>query len=488
MQKNLKEKAITGAVWTSIHKFASLLLRFFSGIILARLLTPHDYGVIGMLVIFLAVSSTFIDGGFGSALIQKKRPTNEDYSTILYWNLAFSTFLYWILYICAPLIAEFYNLPLLKDVLRVQGLVLIINAARIVQRNQLRKQLNFRKITIINLSAHILGLCVTIYLAWKGWGVWALVVQQLLVGTLTTGLYWITSTWKPMFVFSLKSFKELFSFGGFVLLSNLINTLSNNIKGLLIGKVYDSSTLGYYSKAGSVESMSSTFISNVLNQVTYPVLSEVQDDKYRMITVLGKIICTTAYITFPFLLMMVLIAKPIFLLLYSERWLPSVPYFQILCIAGIAICLQNINYFAIAAIGKSKDLFYWTLIKRSMGLSFVIGGLWLYGIYGLLFGSVITSWFIYIINAMLVSKHIGYTLKHQFLDLLPILLLSVISFFSAYIVSWIWHNDLYICAIMQFLTFVIVYWSLSVLGHLNAYKDSKEAAWIIYQRISRRGV
>lgn len=488
MTTRLKEKAITGAVWTSIHKLASLLLSFISGIVLARLLTPYDYGVIGMLAIFLAVSSTFIDGGFGSALIQKKRPTNEDYSTIFYWNLAFSVFLYLILYACAPFVAQFYDLPLLKDVLRVQGLVLIINAARIVQRNQLRKLLNFKKITIINLSAHVVGLGVTIYLAWRGWGVWALVTQQLLVGVLTTGLYWVTSTWKPMFVFSLKSFKELFSFGGFVLLSNLVDTISNNIKGLLIGKVYNSSTLGYYSKAQSVEGMSSTFISNVLNQVTYPVLSEVQDDRHRMITVLRKIICTTAYITFPFLLLMALIAKPLFLLLYSERWLPSVPYFQLLCFAGIAICLQNVNYYAVAAIGKSKELFNWTLIKRGSGLLFVIGGLWLYGIYGLLIGSVITSWIIYIINAWLVSRYIGYTLKHQLMDLLPIIILSFITFFSAYIVSWIWHNDLYICGIMQFLIFVLVYWSLSVLGHLNAYKDSKEAARVIYQRISRRAI
>ena len=149
MLLQLKEKAINGAVWTSIHKLASLLLGFISGIILARLLTPHDYGVIGMLSIFLAVSSTFIDGGFGSALIQKKRPTDTDYSTIFYWNMAFSAFLYWVLFLCAPYIARFYNLPLLSDVLRVQGLILMINAARIVQRNQLRKRLEFKKITII---------------------------------------------------------------------------------------------------------------------------------------------------------------------------------------------------------------------------------------------------------------------------------------------------------------------------------------------------
>lgn len=488
MLLQLKEKAINGAVWTSIHKLASLLLGFISGIILARLLTPHDYGVIGMLSIFLAVSSTFIDGGFGSALIQKKRPTDTDYSTIFYWNMAFSAFLYWVLFLCAPYIARFYNLPLLSDVLRVQGLILMINAARIVQRNQLRKRLEFKKITIINLTAHVVALGVTIYLAGEGWGVWALVVQQLLVGVLTSGLYWITSTWKPILVFSLQSFKELFSFGGFVLLANLINTICNNIQGLLIGKVYNSSTLGYYSKARRIEGLSSTFISNVLNQVTYPVFSEVQDEKQRLILVLRKIICTSAFVTFPLLLLMILIAKPLFLLLYSERWLPSVPYFRLLCLAGIAICLQNVNYYAIAAIGKSKDLFNWTLVKRGIGLMFVIGGLWLYGIYGLLIGSIVTSWVIYIINAKLVSQHIGYTLMHQFRDLLPIIVLSIIAFLTAYFITLIWPIGLYMDGIIEFTIFVTIYLLSSVIWHLNAYEEAKETILVVINRIGSKSI
>ncbi len=479
MPNKLKEKAINGVLWTSIHKLATLLLGFFSGIILARLLTPHDYGVIGMLAIFLAVSGTFIDGGFGSALIQKKRPTEVDYSTVFYWNLAFSAFLYGVLFFCAPFIAEFYNLPLLCDVLRVQGLVLIINAARIVQRNQLRKRLEFKKITIINFSTHVVALCITIYLAWTGWGVWALVGQQLLVSTLTTSLYWITGNWKPKLLFSVKSFKGLFDFGFFVLLSNLINTISNNVHGLLIGKMYNSSTLGYYSKARGLENLSSTFISNVLNQVTYPVFSEVQDERNRMLYVLRKIICSSAYITFPLLLLLILIAKPLFLLLYSDRWLPSVPYFRLLCLAGIAICLQNVNYFAIAAIGKSKDLFLWTLVKRGIGLLLVIGGLWLYGIYGLLSGSVVTSWIIYLINAKLVSKHIAYTLTQQFKDLFPILGLSVVSFLTAYFASLLFNGSIYLDGILKFFVFMSNYFVLSSLCSLKSYEDTKETVKIV---------
>ena len=469
MSDNLKQRTISGVVWSAIHKFANVLLGFISGIVLARLLTPHDYGVIGMLTIFLAVSNTFIDGGFGSALIQKKDPTDEDYSTILYWNIGFSVFLYLILFLCAPLIARFYNLPLLSDVLRVEGLVLIINAARIVQRNQLRKKLLFKKVAIINVSSHVVALVVTISLAWLGWGVWALVVQQLLLGLLCTLLYWITTTWKPVLVFSYKSFRELFNFGGFVLLSNLFNTLCNNIQGLLIGKVYNSSTLGYYSKALETERHASLLISSILDQVSYPVLSEAQDEKERMVVILKRFIGAAAFITFPLMLLLILLAKPIFLLLYSERWLPCVPFFQILCISGIAICLQNINYFAIAAIGNSKTLFKWTIIKRSAGLAFIVGGLFFFWIYGLLAGTVATSWIIYLVNAGLVAKHIGYSGWQQFRNLFPVIAASVFSFAVAYLLGQILHLDIYIGAIIQFIVFSTAYLFISLYFRFESY-------------------
>ena len=483
MADKLKQKTISGVAWSAIHKFAIMLLNFISGIVLARLLTPHDYGVVGMLTIFLAISNTFIDGGFGSALIQKKRPTNEDYSTILYWNLGLSVVLYGVLFVCAPLIARFYNLPLLIDVLRVQGLVLIFNAARIVQRNQLRKQLKFKKVAIINVSSNLIALLVTIILAMNGWGVWALVAQQLLLGFLTTCLYWFTSSWKPLLVFSLQSFKELFSFGGFILLSNLFSTLCNNIQGLLIGKVYNSSTLGIYTKAQRTESLSSTFISSVLDQVSYPVLSEAQNDQKKMITILKIFIGTSAFVTFPLMLLLILLAKPLFLLLYSERWLQSVPFFQVLCLAGIAICLQNINYYAVAAVGKSKQLLNWTFVKRGIGLLLVVVGLWLYGIYGLLIGSVITSWFIYFVNAWLASKHVGYTLKQQFYDLFPIITISTVAYIVSLSIGYITNLGLCIKGVVQFLVFASVYISLSVLFKVEFLASTKYTLKVLGNKV-----
>ena len=212
-QKNLKKKAASSMVWTSIQKFTGMGIGFISGIILARLLTPYDYGCIGMLSIFMVVAESFIDGGFGAALIQKKRPTQEDYSTIFYWNLGMAVVMYAILFFCAPAIARFYKIPLLCSVLRVQGLILFIYAFNIIQKNQLRKTLNFKILSIVTITTSLVSLGITIFLAYKGFGVWALVIQHLLMAAIPALVFWFYLKWRPSLVFSWKSFKELFSFG-----------------------------------------------------------------------------------------------------------------------------------------------------------------------------------------------------------------------------------------------------------------------------------
>lgn len=483
MAEDLKTKTVTGVIWTGLRKLASAMLSFISTIVLARLLSPEDYGYIGMLAIFLAIASTFIDGGFGSALIQKQRPTHEDYSTIFYWNLGLSIVLYLILFFSAPIIASFYKLPLLCSILRVQGIVLIINAVRIVQTNQLRKQLRFKKIAIVDLSVAAFSLAVTIFLAWKGFGVWALVGQQLLVSFLTTAIYWITGHWLPLLTFSKKSFKELFGFGGYVLLSNIVNQISDNIQGLLIGKFYTPATLGYYSKARSTEILSSTVISSVMDQVSYPVLSEAQNDKQYMVRMIKKFTLVLAYITFPLMFLLMLTAKPVFVLLYSEKWLPSVPYFQLLCIGGVAICMQGINYYAVAALGKSRAVFRWTIVKRFVGLVFVVAGLAIWGIYGLLAGSIVTAWIIYIINAALVSKYLKYTLWQQFKDLMPVIIVSVSAMLLGYLVTFTGISGLYFTGIVQALVFVVTYIGLSFLFKLDAMEQTKDTAFIFINKL-----
>lgn len=484
---SLKYKTISGVFWSGFQKFGAMAIAFIANIVLARLLSADDFGCIGMLAIFIMISNTFIDGGFGSALIQKKEPTEEDYSTIFYWNLFLSIILYLILFFAAPYIASFYHIPLLKQVLRVEGVILIINALSIIQNNRLRKQLRFRKLAIIEITSALISISITITLAACGWGIWALVAQQILMCFFTTLLLWITGKWHPKLVFSWKSFKELFNFGFFILLANLVNTFCNNIQGLLIGRVYNASTMGYYSQGKKLEELSSTSISNVIDRVAYPILAESQNDKPRMIHMLSQFITSLAYLTIPLMLLFILVAKPLILIIYTDKWLPTVPYFQILCIAGIAISLQGINYYAVAAIGKSKNLLLWTLIKRSIGLVLVVGGLAAFGMNGLLAGMVITSYTIYIINASLVHKHIGYKLYRQFLDLLPIILTGVFSFVAAYLCSLIIpSSNIYLIGCVQLFVFLILYIGTSYIFKIKAFCNFVEIARDFIQKFKNK--
>ncbi len=469
-EDNLKAKAVNGVVWTSIQRFSQMFVSFISGIVLARLLEPEDYGCIGMLSIFMLISTTFIDGGFASALIQKKRPTQEDYSTVFFWNLGLSVVIYFILFFCAPLIAEFYHVPLLCNLLRVQGVVLIINALQTVQSNQLNKQFRFKKIAITLISTSIISLVVTIGLAYIGWGVWSLVVHNILVTLIPTLVYWTTNNWCPKLLFSFKSFKELFSFGFYMLLSTLVATIANNIQGLLIGRIYNPALMGYYSKAHSTEMLASTTIAQVVSQVTYPLYSELQDGKDQMIVAIKRITSLIAFVTFPLMFLLILLGKPLFILLYSNKWIESIPYFQLLCLAGLAVCLQSANSQTIAAIGKSKVMFNWSVIKQLVGICFVIIGLLLHGIEGMLIGMVMKSWLIYIVNASLVHKHIGYKLWRQISDLAPMLITSIIAFVSTYTVGKLINLDMYFEAVLELLLFASIYIGISILINNDSLK------------------
>lgn len=461
-QKSLKQKAAASMVWTAFSKYSNMIIGFISGIILARLLTPYDYGCIGMLSIFMALSETFIDAGFGSALIQKKNPTQEDYSTIFFWNIGMSVVMYVILFFSAPAIARFYNIPMLSSVLRVQGLILFIYALNLIQRNQLKKKLNFKVLGILSVSTSIIALTVTIWMAYRGYGVWALVVQNIITAAIPCLVFWFYVKWRPKLVFSWKSLKELFSFGVYMFFTHSINKFCSKIQGLLIGKLYSPSTLGYYSKAQGTEGLASHTISSVMTSVTYPLYAQVQDDKTVMINMIKRLTQTISYITFPLLFVLLLTAKPIFVLLYSERWLESVPYFQALCVGGMAMCLQAVNTQTIAAIGKSRVMFQWTLIKRSVCLAMVIFCLYQFGLKVFVWSVVVADWLCYFVNAGLVSKYIGYKLRRQLLDLLPIALVASCSAGISYVFATSLHLGMYLDGIVKGVVCIGLYmaWSL----------------------------
>ena len=443
-EKSLKQKAVSGLIWASIQKFGTLGISFISNIVLARILSPDDYGMIGMLAIFIALSNTFIDGGFGSALIQKRRPSETDYSTVFYFNILFSLILYIILYFCAPTIERFYkDLSGLSHILRIQGIVLVLNALTVVQFNKLRKNMNFKLLSRINIYSALFSVAVAIVMAYLGFGVWSLVFQQISLSAANSLLLWLYCRWKPIPNFSYKSLKELFGFGSFIMFSNLLNSLGNNINGLLIGKFFSPSTLGYFSQAKKIEDLSSIGILTVIEQVTYPMLVEVKDDYRRMTNVLAKFNNLLLAVVIPFMLCLLLTAQPIIVLLFSDKWLLSVPILQILAIHGIFICMQGSNYNAIAAIGKSKILFKWTIIKRVANLALLIVFLLLWGFDGLMWGIVATGAVITGCNMYLVDIHIGFKMWMQVKLMIPVIITATVPFIPCYVLMQRFYMNSY---------------------------------------------
>ena len=388
---------------------------------------------------------------------------------IFWWNLGMAVLMYAILFVSAPAISRFFNIPLLSSVLRVQGVVLFIYAFNIVQRNQLKKKLNFKVLSIVTITTSLIALGITIFMAYKGFGVWSLVAQHIITSAIPAIVFWFFIKWRPKWVFSWQSFKELFSFGFYMFLTHFVNHFGQKIQGLLIGKFYSPVTMGFYSKAATTEKLASHSISQVMTQVTYPLYAKVQDNKVALSNIIKRLTMTLSYITFPLLFILLLCAKPMFVLLYSDRWLQSVPYFQVLCLAGLASCLQAVNLQAIAAIGKSKAMFVWTLIKRGVGIGAVVLGLYLWGMRGLLGGVLINFWFSYLVNICLVSKHIGYKFWRQILDLLPVAIMSLVAAVVSYGVGYLLHLRMYPDAIVKILVYVIIYMGWSFVFKPEAY-------------------
>ena len=322
-------------------------------------------------------------------------------------------------------------------------------------------------------------------MAYNGFGVWSLVAQQLLISFLPMLAFWFITKWKPLFCFSYKSFKDLFSFGGFMFLTGIINTLADNIQGVLIGRFYNPSIMGFYTKAKTTEGLASTGISQILDSMVLQLYSEVQDDLVTLGNILKRLTSTLLYITCPVIISLVLIAEPLFIMMYSDRWIPCVPYFQVLAFAGLAICLQTVNLQAIAAIGKSKIMFTWTIIKRVMNIILIIIGLLLGGIYGLLWGIVIGTWISYFINAWLVSQNIGYKMKAQLLDLLPIVLITACAILPVLIVKLFIYHSMVSPFVLMFI-FIISYLLLSMLFKIEAYKYCKELIPFFICKIIKR--
>ena len=320
MSKSIKQETLSSVKWSAIEKYSVQIVQFLLGIIMARLLTPADFGTIGMIGIFFAISNTFIDSGLNSALIRKLDRTDVDFATMFWFNLVVSILCYIVLFLISPWVAEFFKMPVLKDILRVQSVTLIINALATVQSTRLTIDLNFKAIAKINLSSSIFSGLAGVVFAFTGFGVWSIVYQTVIYSIFNTIALNVYNKWLPKRIFSKKSFTEMFGFGSKLLISGLLNTIYNNLTPLAIGKFYKPSDLGFYDRGTKIATLPVTNINGVLGKVTYPIMSQLQNDDEHLIRVYRKYIIITSMFIFFCCTLLAALGKPLVILIYSAKW------------------------------------------------------------------------------------------------------------------------------------------------------------------------
>lgn len=480
MSSTTAHKTTRGVLWAGIDRFGIVLLQFVINLVLARLLTPGDFGCISMILIFVAVSQTLIDGGFGAALIQKIDATQRDYSTIFYWNTLFSVGLYLIIYASAPSVSTFFRMPLLEDMLRVLGIVIIINSLSLVQRTILRKAINFKIIAIVDIISYSASAVIAIYLAHRDFGAWSIVGMQLSIASISTILLWVLSKWRPSLTFSFNSLKSLFSYGGFLLIASIMQDVCTHIQGVVIGRRFSAAETGLYSQAKKMDEVASMTLPAVFCQVLFPIYSEKQNNISELRNMLSQNMKMISFIIFPLMMLLIIVAKPLFILLYGNQWIDAVPYFQILCIGGFFSALYNFNYYAVAAVGKSKALFYWGCYKWGVLLVLLLIGA-SFSMLGVLIAMVISNINIYLTNALLAQRYIGYRLGQQIIDVVPTLLTTIICGAVVHPIYLLTGIHWLLCCII----FAIIYLFISYIFKLDGLSYIKS---FIVSRLSKRRV
>lgn len=353
MEEVLKKKTKIGVVWNTLEKYIVQIFSFVSGIVLARLLTPDDYGIVGLLTIFITFSNVFVESGFSRGLIQDINRTEEDFSTILIFNVIIGIIIYGILFFCSPLIAGFYKRPELTSLSRVLFIVIILNSFTIVQSAKLQIAIDFKKIGIINILATLISSIVGILCAFRGFSYWSLVIQTLMFNLILVILYWFMGKWIPVTGFSYKSLKKLFKYGANLLLCGFLATLLSSIQSIVIGKKYTPELLGYYSRALQFPMLISGTVTSILGNVTFPMMSQLQNNNEELINAFKKIIRLTALLIFPSMIGLALISKTLITVLLSSKWIASADYLFWVSIAYIFSPLEIINLTLLNAIGRS---------------------------------------------------------------------------------------------------------------------------------------
>lgn len=460
-----------GVMWSAIDRFSVQGISFVLSLVIARLITPREYGLIAMLTIFMAIAQSFIDSGFGNALIQKKDRDEVDYSTVFYFNIGISLFLYGILYLCAPLIAKFYNQPILTTVTRWVGLNLIFISLSIVQRTRLNIDLNFKLHAKVSLTSVIISGIIGMALAYRGWGVWSLVLQSLSNNLLTTILLWITTKWHPLLEFSVYSFRRLFSFGSKLLVSGLLHTLYLNLYSLVIGKFYNAADVGFYNRAYTISQYSSTNIVMIITRVIYPIQCAHQDDEKWLEVMFIKYLRITCYIVFPIMGLLAVIAKPLVLIILTDKWLPSASLISILSIAYMLYPLMVINNQMLNVKGRSDLFLKAEIIKKIVAVSILVITL-PFGLIWLCLGVLLYNLFDTILIISFVKKVINTGYFLQLKSIYKILFLTIIASITSLIPIYLFNSN-NILVISQIISFIIIYFSLSFILKIDEIKTIK---------------
>lgn len=423
MSDSLRSKTLSGVFWAFVERIGTQAVQFAVTIVLARLLAPDDYGVIAITAVFIAFSHLFVDCGLGSALIRKNDRTNNDFSTVFWTNLALALVCYSVLFVLAPFVADYYSMPSLSAILRVLGLNLIINSLYAIHVTRLTANVEFSLQAKVATSSCIVSGALGIALACLGYGAWALVGQSVSAAVFSGVMYWLFAKWRPAFMFSRASFRELFGFGSKIMASNFLHTVYTNISPLIIGRKYSASDLGFYSRADGIAAMPGGVFQSTLGRVVYPVLSSIQDDEARLRSAYTKYLRLTVSLVAPTMLFLAAFAEPLITVLIGDKWLPCVPYLQLLALAWLVDPIIVVNLNILYVKGRSDLVLKLEVIKKIIAITIVVAAVQ-YGVLWLCAGRLLYAYIALVLNLYYCGPFIAMGFWRQMREVAPIYLSS----------------------------------------------------------------
>ncbi len=472
MSASLRDKTLSGSFWSLADNLAGSGITFLVGLVLARLLSPEEYGVIGIIMIFIAVFNSIVDSGFSNALIRKNDASDTDYNTVFFFNLLISVVLFFVLYFSANAISAYFEIPILVPVTKVMASIVIINAFAIIQRTILVKNIDFKTQTKVSLAASLVSGVVGIGMALMGYGVWSLVGQQISRQLMNSLLLWVFNRWRPGLTVSGKSFRELFGFGWKLLVSGLIDTIWKQIYQVVIGKCYSAETLGHYTRAEQFNMIFSSNLTAVVHRVSYPALSKIQDEKERLKQAYRKVIKITMLVTFPCMLGLAAVAEPMVRVLIGDQWLPCVPYLQIICFSGMLYPLHALNLNMLQVKGRSDVYLILEIVKKTIAVGPILLGIFI-NIYWMLIGSVFTGFIAYYLNGHFSGREIDYPCREQVRDIMPSFLISLTMALAVFALSFIQISPFVVFPLQLILGFGMMIGMCEMLK-LSEYQELKK--------------